>query len=91
MRLAFLSAPAATPMFIELAAVTMLLPDEMEEPSEMSPPSRAASNLPLLAAAASIRFCFVGASDLWKCRGNGLKMVNKILVWQSDVKYRTQI
>ena len=91
MRLAFLSAPA-TPMFIELAAVTMLLPDEMEEPSEMSPPSRAASNLPLLAAAAaSIRFCFVGASDLWKCRGNGLKRVNKILVWQSDVIYRTQI
>ena len=92
MRLAFLSAPA-TPMFIELAAVTMLLPDEMEEPSEMSPPSKAASNLPLLAAAAaaSIRFCFVGASDLWKCRGNGLKMVNKILVWQSDVIYKTHI
>ena len=87
MRLAFLSAPAATPMFIELAAVTMLLPEEMEEPSEMSPPSRAASNLPL----ASIRFCFVGASDLWKCRGNGLKMVNKILVWQSDEIYRIQV
>ena len=84
-RLAFLSAPA-TPMFIELAAVTMLLPDEMEEPSEMSPPSRAASNLPL----ASIRFCFVGASDLWKFR-EGLKMVNKILVWQSDVIYKAQI
>ena len=90
MRLAFLSAPA-TPMFIELAAVTMLLPDEMEEPNEMSPPSKAASNLPLLAAAAaSIRFCFVGASDLWKFR-EGLKMVNKILVWQSDVIYKAQI
>ena len=67
-RLAFLSAPPppATPMFIELAAVTMLLPDETEEPSERSPPSTAASNLPL--AAASIRFCFVGASDLCKWR-----------------------
>ena len=64
MRFAFL------PMFIELAAVTMLLPDEMEEPSERerSPPSAASNPLPWALAAASIRFCFVGASALCKWR-----------------------
>ena len=70
-------------MFIELAAVMMLLPDETEEPSERSPPSTAASNLPL--AAASIRFCFVGASDLckWRERENERNGFKTNLVLQS--------
>ena len=64
MRWAFLLAPL--PMLMESAAVTMLLAaaDEMDELSERSPPSPAL-NLPL-PAAASIRLCFVSASDLCK-------------------------